>query len=219
MKTNLGLVEHAKMALKERWGYVWGTFGAMLTPALLQQKISQYPSQVGAHQTFIRQNWLNRRTADCVGLIKSYVWWVGNNPKYDSKTDVNANMMYNQAKEKGTIGTIPEIPGVCVYKSGHIGVYIGNGQVIEARSTTRGVIQAPLKGSGAVAWTHWLKCPFIEYVKKEEKPVEKEHWAEKNYNNLNKKGVEVHEKRFDDNITRGEMFAILDRLTDKTVMK
>ncbi len=41
---------------------------------------------------------------------------------------------------------------------------------------------------------------------------EKEHWAEKHYKSLNRKGVEIHEKRFDDNITRGEVFALLDRI-------
>ncbi len=219
MKTNFGLVKYAQTALQEKWGYVWGTFGQVLTATLLQQKVNQYPSQVGANQAFIKQNWLNKRVTDCVGLIKSYIWWNNGRLVYKAEQDLNANMMYNQAKEKGTIGTIPEIPGVCVYKSGHIGVYIGKGQVIEARSTTRGVIQSPLKGSGAVAWTHWLKCPFIEYIVEEEKPMDKEHWAEKHYDNLNKKGIEVHERRFEDNLKRGEMFAILDRLTDKTVMK
>lgn len=164
MKTNLGLVEHVKMALHEKWGYVWGTFGQILTESLLQQKVKQYPSHVGNHQTFIRQNYLNKRVVDCVGLIKSYMWWDGKNPKYVVSTDVNANMMYNQAKEKGPINTIPEIPGLCVWKQGHIGVYIGNGQIIEARGTKQGVIQSPLKGAASVAWTHWLKCPFIEYA-------------------------------------------------------
>lgn len=40
----------------------------------------------------------------------------------------------------------------------------------------------------------------------------KEHWAEKHYNSLNAKGIKVSEKRFDDAITRGEVFALLDRL-------
>lgn len=41
-----------------------------------------------------------------------------------------------------------------------------------------------------------------------------EHWAEKHWKSLNEKGIIVHEKRFDDNITRGEMMALVDRLTD-----
>jgi len=45
--------------------------------------------------------------------------------------------------------------------------------------------------------------------------LKNEHWAEKHYRSLNKKGIKIQEKRFDDMITRGEVFAIIDRLTDK----
>ena len=165
MLTNTGLVKHSKMALAEKWGYVWGTFGYILTPALLKEKINQYPMGVGTYKDFITTNWLTRRTADCVGLIKSYMWWNGNNPSYTPATDVSANGMFNNATEKGTINSLPikDIPGLCLWKDGHIGVYIGDGQVIEARGTKIGVIQSPLKGAGSSAWTHWLKCPYITY--------------------------------------------------------
>jgi peptidoglycan LD-endopeptidase CwlK len=39
------------------------------------------------------------------------------------------------------------------------------------------------------------------------------HWAEKHYKNLIEKGIIIHEKRYDDFITRGEVFALIDRLT------
>ena len=42
-----------------------------------------------------------------------------------------------------------------------------------------------------------------------------DHWAEKYYQDLIKNGIEISEKRFDDNITRGEVFALLDRLIKK----
>jgi hypothetical protein len=71
--------------------------------------------------------------------------------------------MFNLATEKGDISTLPEIPGLCLWKKGHIGVYIGGGQVIEAHGTIYGVIQTPLQGEGATSWTHWLKCPYIGY--------------------------------------------------------
>lgn len=69
--------------------------------------------------------------------------------------------MYYNASEKGSISTIPEIPGLAVWKSGHIGIYIGNGQVIHASGTMIGVIQSPL---GETGWTHWLKIPYITYL-------------------------------------------------------
>ncbi|MHA1303790.1 MAG: peptidoglycan DD-metalloendopeptidase family protein [Candidatus Heimdallarchaeaceae archaeon] len=48
-----------------------------------------------------------------------------------------------------------------------------------------------------------------------DKKTEQEHWANKHWESLNAKGITVSEKRFDDNITRGEIFALLDRLTYK----
>lgn len=45
-------------------------------------------------------------------------------------------------------------------------------------------------------------------------PVEKIHWAEKHFDNLNKKGITIHEKRFDDPVTRGELFALLNSIIE-----
>lgn len=47
------------------------------------------------------------------------------------------------------------------------------------------------------------------------KMEQKEHWAEKSFKNLNDKGIEIHERRFDEPITRGELFSLLDRVLDK----
>lgn len=48
-----------------------------------------------------------------------------------------------------------------MWKAGHIGVYIGNGEVIEAMGTKYGVVKTQLEGRG---WTHWLEVPGIEYA-------------------------------------------------------
>ncbi len=40
------------------------------------------------------------------------------------------------------------------------------------------------------------------------------HWAEKHFQSLNKKGITVSERRFDEPVTRGEMMAMIDRLTE-----
>lgn len=209
MYTNIGLVEHAKMALKERWGYVYGTFGSVLTEQLLKDKLKQYPSNVVAYESFIRANWMGKMVTDCVGLIKSYLWWNGVKAVYSSLYDVSANGMYERAKEKGPISTMPEIPGLCVWRTGHIGVYIGNGEVIEARGTKYGVVKTKIKER---TFTHWLKCPFIIYeepIKEEPKPkVEGPHWADDSFSFLKNSGLVINEKRFEDNIKRGEYFAV-----------
>ena len=41
------LVEWAKQAYAKKWGYVYGTYGEVLTESILTTKISQFPEQVG----------------------------------------------------------------------------------------------------------------------------------------------------------------------------
>ena len=69
--------------------------------------------------------------------------------------------MYYAAPEKGSIETIPEIPGLAVWHEGHIGIYIGNGEVIEAMGTRYGVVKTVLANG---SWTDWLKIPGITYI-------------------------------------------------------
>lgn len=182
-KTNLGLVEHADMALEDNWGYTLGTWGQILTPTILEQKRKQLGDGVERYLDFIKEHWLGKRTVDCIGLFKSYLWWTPTGPVYNSKTDLNADGMYNAAKVKGPISTTPEVIGLGVHKPGHIGVYIGNGWVIESKGTKYGVVKTPLKGDGSTVWTHWLEYPFIEYVKEESdmgkafKDVEDSRWS------------------------------------------
>lgn len=55
---------------------------------------------------------------------------------------------------------------------------------------------------------------FGEGVKKveEKTEIQKEHWAEKHFESLKNKGIEINEKRFDEPMTRGEVFALIDRI-------
>lgn len=68
--------------------------------------------------------------------------------------DIGADTMFSNAIEKGTIDALPEIPGLALWHSGHIGIYIGGGKVIHAANTQAGVIISDVSGSG---FTHWLK--------------------------------------------------------------
>lgn len=162
MLNNNNLVDYAKKALAEGWGYVWGTFGEVLTEAELEQKLKQYPGPVGNYLGFIRSHWMNKIVTDCVGLIKGAYWSESGALVYNPVNDVSADGMLSIAKEKGPIATIPDIPGICVHLPGHIGIYIGGGMVIEAHGTEYGVIQTPLQGG--TPWVNWSKCPFIQYA-------------------------------------------------------
>lgn len=179
VKNNIDLARWAENAYETRWGYVPHSDGNVLTELLLQDRASVFGGQVTSYMDFIRSNWMGKRTADCVGLIKGYGWYdsvsgeivVGSN----GMMGVTANGMFDAATVKGTIDTIPEVPGLAVWHQGHFGIYIGNGEVIEAMNTTRGVTRTKLAGR---SWTHWLQIPYISYVenmeeKQDESTLEK----------------------------------------------
>lgn len=168
-KNNLDLVTWANNAADNHWGYVYGTYGTVLDKTMLEFKAEQYPYIVGKNIDFITANWLGKRTADCVGLIKGYSWYDTENNKTiigsNNMPDIGADKMFENATEKGRIDTLPETPGLAVWHEGHIGIYIGNGEVVQAANTQVGVVRTKVS---ATAWTHWLKIPYIEYLELEE---------------------------------------------------
>ena len=171
-KNSIDLVIWARQAYENGWGYVYGTYGNILTEELLQDRASMFGEHVTGFEDFIRENWMRRRTADCVGLIKGYGWYNPDSGEIEVGTngmaDVTANGMFDAATVKGTIDTIPEVPGLAVWQDSHIGIYIGNGEVIEAMGTEQSVVKTTLPSG----WTHWLEIPYISYP--QEEPITEE---------------------------------------------
>ena len=174
-KNNLDLAAYAVQAWENNWGYVWGTYGNILTESLFAYKKQQYPDGVGNYADFIEANWLGRRTADCIGLIKGYAWLDASTMRIgyaaNGMPDYGADQMYQAAKnagiqgtDYGTVSSMPEIPGLMLWKSGHAGVYIGGGYAIEAMGTRKGVVKTEVSGRG---WQGWCKLPYIDYLEVE----------------------------------------------------
>ena len=168
-KNNLDLVQWAIEAHSSGWGYVWGTYGHVLTRSYYEAKLAQYPEGVGNYADFIQANWLGKRTADCVGLVKGYCWF---DPEAQSigyaingMPDIATEQMIEWCDEKGSISTMPEIPGLLLWMDGHVGIYIGDGYAIEAMGTRYGVVKTQVAGRG---WAKWGKIPCIEYIEEAE---------------------------------------------------
>ena len=108
---------------------------------------------------------------DCVGLIKGYLWCenVNSYPLYNASQDKDVSGMKANCSERGSLDTMPDIPGVLVFMPGHVGIYVGKGKVIEARGHAYGVVETKLKDR---PWTEWGKLDWLEY--EEEKTMSKE---------------------------------------------
>lgn len=163
-KNSRDLAAFAEEAWNRQWGYVWGTFGDVLTEELLLYKLDQYPEDLADREEFIRETWMNCRTADCVGLIKAYAWYDPESGVIDycggKFPDWGTDDLFAAAEEKGPLSTIPEIPGIVVFREGHVGIYMGSNIVIEAKGTEYGVVKTKLSESD---FTHWMECPYIAY--------------------------------------------------------
>ena len=158
-KTGQGLAEYAKAQLGKP--YWWGTFGQTANAGLLAVKRQQYPGYYTAND-FASQ--FGQKVHDCVGLIKGYLWsdTPGSEPIYKAAQDVAVSGLFMACPENGSIDTMPDIPGVCVFMRdmSHVGVYIGDGYVVEATGHARGVVKTKLAGRG---WGLWGKPRWISY--------------------------------------------------------
>lgn len=177
MFTNHQLVAFVLEVYKNLWVYWYGTCGYKCSQSLYESKAKQYPSHYTAgrkagYQADIKNN---KMAADCVGMIKAFFWMGGkldgkNVYKANNCPDVSADGMIKLCTETGPISTIPDIPGLVVWKTGHIGVYIGNGETIEMRGFDYDCVRRAVnKGP----WTKWGKLPasMLQYVKDEPEPA------------------------------------------------
>lgn len=164
-KTAKGLVEYAKAQLGRPYWY--GTFGQAASKALYSQKKSQYP-------TYYKWDYAGEteKVHDCVGLIKGYLWCDSTEdatPSYNVTQDKSANQFRDMCTSGGNISTIPDVPGILVFYNNHVGVYIGSGEVVEARGHSYGVVKTKLADR---PWKSWGYCPYITYEAPEQKTVE-----------------------------------------------
>lgn len=155
-KTAEGLVHYAKAQLGRPYWY--GSFGQAGSLEFYQQKKRQYPKYYGWEY-----DGTEAKVHDCVGLIKGYLWCKDEEdklPVYNVDQDKSANGMHTACKTKGEMETMPDVPGVLVFYNNHVGVYIGGGEVVEARGRSYGVVKTKLADR---PWTGWGYCPYITY--------------------------------------------------------
>ena len=173
MKTNLEFVDYLHEVLQKKTVYMWGGYGKLVTSKLIKSKAKQYPDHYEKDKVKYLESLVGKDyySYDCSGLIKSY--WMSDfgtkEVKYIRKYDRDAkSITIGNARCKGEIKDIPEIPGLFLYMKGHCGVYIGNNLVIECTSNKKiskkkygGVCISKLKQRD---WEYWTESKWLDYI-------------------------------------------------------
>lgn len=154
------LVAYFQRAVAEGWGYVWSLNGEIYTQALAQ-KYHDTKRKTSKHRdpaTYWLKDcakWIGKMAADCSGGI------VGahrtGDPGYG---DRSADTFFAQCTETGPIKTLPEEPGLCLWKPGHIEIYEGNGNSIGFRGTDYGATRSRVSSRD---FTHWGRLRDVDY--------------------------------------------------------
>ena len=163
---NYQFVSELKSVLNHKTLYVMGCFGIPMTSA---NKI-RYTNNHEYNRRETRSAMIKSASSDtigfdCSGLIKSILWGF-NTPsgvKYASNgvPDINADTMIKVCKDVSTDFSNVEI-GEAVWIPGHIGVYIGDGKVIECTPQWNNGVQITTKRK----WQKHGKLPYITYSDK-----------------------------------------------------
>ena len=148
-----------KYALNNDYGYIYGTAGEKWTAEKQKKATRETTKKYGSR-------WIGHYVADCSGLfhwayakLGSYMYH-GSNTMYKSYCSAKGQLKAGKRTDGKALK-----PGTAVFTGtendhGHVGLYIGDGYVIEAASTQSGVIKSKANNS---KWTYWGELVHTKY--------------------------------------------------------
>lgn len=160
------LIELFRQALNEKWGYIWGTAGVMWTAAK-QKELEKTTDSDRAQGRKYGSKWIGHMVADCSGLFSwafkklgGYMYH-GSNTMYLKYCTDKGKLVKGKREDGKTLK-----PGTAVFvwngsTYSHVGLYVGDGTVIEAMGTVNGVTTTKVT---AGKWTHWGELKGVNYV-------------------------------------------------------
>ena len=160
------LIAKFRESLENNWGYIWGTAGVLWT-AEKQKQLEKTTDSNRAISRKYGSKWIGHWVADCSGL---FVWaykqlgssiYHGSDTifrKYTSSTGELKHGRRTDGKEL-LAGSAVFTYNASKKNYGHIGLYVGNGLVIEAAGTKEGVISSPVDKK----WTWWGELKDVDY--------------------------------------------------------
>ena len=168
MITTKALIAKVKEALADKFGYIMGSVHEMWSEAK-QQDYNKRHAGDSYYENSIKygSKWYGHWVTDCSGLIKWAMESLG------GKMYHGATTMYNSwCTSKGTFKSGKRTdgkelkPGTALFTGNdttknHVGLYIGDGKVIEAAGTQQGVIESK---SSLKKWTYWGELKGVDYA-------------------------------------------------------
>ena len=154
-------LRNVMIPFREGWGYIYGTWGQVWTKED-QEKLNQTSDSNRARSRQYGSQWIGKRVTDCSGLIRRAMYWCGEEVAH------HATYLYTDyCKVKGRY-TGAEVlkPGTLMFKKGsrekihHVGVYIGDGVVVEAKGAQYGVVQSSVSDG----WDYWGELKAVDYT-------------------------------------------------------
>lgn len=152
--------------------YIYGGYGEKLcSPSFRKERGSAYPDYKakmyqycpvlsGKQSTCEGCKYNGKQAYDCAQLTR-YACKAGGQALVSG---ANSQWTKTAWEQKGTIDTLPDVPGVILYyknkqgRMSHTGVYIGGGYAVEARGHAYGVVKTAVKNR---TWTHWAALPGV----------------------------------------------------------
>jgi hypothetical protein len=154
----LDVIALFRQAYAEKWGYIWGGTGQIHTQKAQDNATRAQTKRYG-------QKWVGRRVADCSGLFYWAYKQLGGYMYHGSNTMWNK---YSKAKGKLQNGRRTDgqalKPGSAVFlvkgnDRHHVGLYVGDGEVIEAKGTAYGVVESKI-----TRWNEWAELTSTAYA-------------------------------------------------------
>lgn len=164
------LIEKFQQALQEKWGYIWGTAGEKWTEAK-QKQLEKTTDSDRAQGRKYGSKWIGHMVTDCSGLFSWAFKQLGGYMYHGSDTMYRKYCTNKGELNKGKRTDGLELkPGTAVFvwngkKYSHVGLFIGNGIVIEAMGTINGVTTSKVTAS---KWTHWGELKNVNYTNQEQ---------------------------------------------------
>ena len=165
MITTQAVIEKFRQALKEGWGYIWGTAGETWTAAK-QKELEKTTDRDRAQGREYGSKWIGKKVADCSGLFSWAFKQLGGYMYHGSDTMYKKYCSRKGELKKGKRADNAALkPGTAVFvwngsKYSHVGLFVGNNTVIEAMGTINGVTTSRVT---AGKWTHWGELTGVLY--------------------------------------------------------